>query len=249
MNIDAIQPGAWLQLIRAQCLNLVREPAYTLPALLFPVMFYAFFGLVMVPGQSAWLLCTFASFGVVGAALFSFGVGIATERAQGWLKLLRASPAPIPAVIAGKAFGAMLFAAVIVVLMSALAAGLGGVRLFTGQWLALAAVLVAGTIPFSLIGLSLGLWLSPNAAPAVINLLFLPMVFLSGLWVPVTQFPAWLQALAPWLPPYHLAEQALHVAGVKPAGVVFSLGVLLGYSVLFGALVAIGWRRLDGIRQ
>jgi len=248
MSIDAIQPGAWLQLIRAQCLNLMREPAYTLPALLFPVMFYAFFGLVMVPGQSAWLLCTFASFGVVGAALFSFGVGIATERAQGWLKLLRASPAPIPAVIAGKAFGAMLFAVVIVVLMSALAAGLGGVRLFTGQWLALAAVLVAGTIPFSLIGLTLGLWLSPNAAPAVINLLFLPMVFLSGLWVPVTQFPAWLQALAPWLPPYHLAELALHVAGVKPAGVVFSLGVLLGYSVLFGALVAIGWRRLDGIR-
>jgi len=249
MSIDAIQPGAWLQLIRAQCLNLVREPAYTLPALLFPVMFYAFFGLVMVPGQSAWLLCTFASFGVVGAALFSFGVGIATERAQGWLKLLRASPAPIPAVIAGKAFGAMLFAIVIVVMMSALAAGLGGVRLFTGQWLALAAVLVAGTIPFSLIGLTLGLWLSPNAAPAVINLLFLPMVFLSGLWVPVTQFPGWLQALAPWLPPYHLAELALHVAGVKPADVVFSLGVLLGYSVLFGALVAIGWRRLDGIRQ
>jgi len=248
MSIDAIQPGAWLQLIRAQCLNLMREPAYTLPALLFPVMFYAFFGLVMVPGQSAWLLCTFASFGVVGAALFSFGVGIATERAQGWLKLLRASPAPIPAVIAGKAFGAMLFAVVIVVMMSALAAGLGGVRLFTGQWLALAAVLVAGTIPFSLIGLTLGLWLSPNAAPAVINLLFLPMVFLSGLWVPVTQFPGWLQALAPWLPPYHLAELALHVAGVKPADVVFSLGVLLGYSVLFGALVAIGWRRLDGIR-
>ena len=249
MNIEAIQPGAWLQLIRAQCLNLVREPAYTLPSLLFPVMFYAFFGLVMVPGQSAWLLCTFATFGVVGAALFSFGVGIATERAQGWLKLLRASPAPIAAVIAGKAVGAMLFGLMIVVLLSALAAGLGDVRLLTGQWLGLAAVLVAGTIPFSLIGLSLGLWLSPNAAPAVINVLFLPMVFLSGLWVPVTQFPAWLQALAPWLPPYHLAELALHVAGVKPAEVIVSVGILLGYSVLFGILTATGWQRLDGIRQ
>ena len=249
MNIEAIQPPAWLQLIRAQCLNLVREPAYTLPTLLFPVMFYAFFGLVMVPGQSTWLLCTFATFGVVGAALFSFGVSIATERAQGWLKLLRASPAPMPAVIAGKAVGAMLFGLMIMVLMSALAAGLGDVRLYTGQWLGLAAVLVAGTVPFSLIGLTLGLWLSPNAAPAVINVLFLPMVFLSGLWVPVTQFPAWLQALAPWLPPYHLAELALHVAGVKPAEVIVSVGILLGYSVLFGILTAIGWQRLDGIRQ
>jgi len=238
----------WLQLIQAQCLNLVREPAYTLPTLLFPVMFYAFFGLVMLPAQSTWLLCTFATFGVVGAALFSFGISIATERAQGWLKLLRASPAPVSALIAGKAAGALLFGLMIVVLMSALAAGLGGVRLDTGQWLALAAVLAVGTLPFSLIGLSMGLWLSPNAAPAVINIVFLPMVFLSGLWVPASQFPAWLQGLAAWLPPYHLAELALHVAGEKPADWARSVGVLLGYSALFTALTAIGWRRLDGIR-
>jgi len=234
-------------LIRAQCLNLVREPAYTLPTLLFPVMFYAFFGLVMVPGQAAWLLCTFATFGAVGAALFSFGVGIATERAQGWLKLLRASPAPIAAVIAGKAIGAMLFALAITVLMSVLAAAFGDVRLYTGQWLALAVVLMVGTLPFSLIGLTLGLWLKPNAAPAVINILFLPMVFLSGLWVPVSQFPDWLQGVAAWLPPYHLAELALHVAGVKPAETVVSAAVLLGYCCVFSVLTTIGWKRLDGV--
>jgi len=185
---------------------------------------------------------------VVGAALFSFGVGIATERAQGWLKLLRASPAPIAAVIAGKAFGAMLFALAIMVLMSVLAATFGDVRLDTGQWLALAAVLAAGTLPFSLIGLTLGLWLSPNAAPAVINIAFLPMVFLSGLWVPVSQFPGWLQGVAAWLPPYHLAELALHAAGVKPAETVASVAVLLGYCGVFAVLTAFGWRRLDGVR-
>ncbi|MCA1779473.1 MAG: hypothetical protein LC637_08850 [Xanthomonadaceae bacterium] len=82
----------------------------------------------------------------------------------------------------------------------------------------------------------------------MINIVFLPMVFLSGLWEPVTQFPAWLQAFAPWLPPYHLAELALHVAAVKPADVMVSVAALLGYSVLFGVLTAIGWRRLDGVR-
>lgn len=249
MNTFALKRNPWLQLIRAQCLNLVREPAYTLPTLLFPVMFYAFFGLVMMPAQSKWLLCTFATFGVVGAALFSFGISIATERAQGWLKLLRASPAPVTGVIAGKTFGALLFALMIVVLMSTLAAGLGGVRLHTGQWLALAGVLAAGTLPFSLIGLTMGLWLSPNAAPAVINIVYLPMVFLSGLWVPVTQFPTWLQGFAAWLPPYHLADLALHVAGAKPADWALSVAALLGYSAVFGLLTALGWRRLDGIRQ
>jgi ABC-2 type transport system permease protein len=246
--MNALVRHPWTQLIRAQWLNLAREPAYTLPTLLFPVLFYAFFGLLMVPGQALWLLCTFATFGAVGAALFSFGVSIATERGQGWLKLLRASPAPVSAVIAGKAFGAALFALAITALMAVMAAVFGDVRLHTGQWLALAGVLAAGTLPFALMGLTLGLWLSPNAAPAVINVVFLPMVFLSGLWVPATQFPDWLQVLAGWLPPYHLAELALHVTGAKTADWLLSLAALAGYSTLFAAATALGWRRLDGVR-
>ncbi len=238
--------NAVLQLVQAQWLNLVRMPAYTVPTLLFPVMFYAFFGLVMIPAQALWLLCTFATFGVMGAALFSFGIGIATERAQGWLLLLRASPAPVSAVIAGKAFGAMLFALIIVVMMSVLAALFGEVRLYTGQWLGLAAILVLGALPFCLIGLALGLLLSPNAAPAVINIVYLPLGFLSGLWIPVSQLPEWMQGLAQWLPPYHLAALALQVTGAGEFDWLRSLGVLLAYSALFAALTAVGWRRLNG---
>lgn len=235
-----------VQLIRAQWLNLLRTPAYTLPTLLFPVMFYVFFGLLMMRGQSLWLLCTFATFGVMGAALFSFGVSIATERAQGWLLLLRASPAPVSAVIAGKAFGALLFAIIIVVMLSTLAVGFADVRLETWQWLGLAAVLTAGALPFCLMGLALGLWLKPNAAPAVLNLIYLPMGFLSGLWIPAPALPGWLQALAEWLPPYHLAALALDITGAKPADWTHSLTVVGVFGLLFAALAALGWRRLTG---
>jgi len=236
-----------IQLIRAQWLNLLRTPAYTMPTLMFPVMFYGFFGLLMLRGQSLWLLCTFATFGVMGAALFSFGVSIATERAQGWLLLLRASPAPVSAVIAGKAFGAVLFAIIIVVMMSALAAAFGGVRLETGQWLALAGILTLGALPFCLMGLALGLWLSPNAAPAVLNLVYLPLGFLSGLWIPSAMFPGWLQAIAEWLPPYHLAALALDITGAKSADWGHSLAVLGVFSLSFAAMTALGWRRLSGV--
>lgn len=236
-----------LQLIRAQWLNLLRTPAYTLPTLLFPVMFYVFFGLLMLRGQSLWLLCTFATFGVMGAALFSFGVSVATERAQGWLLLLRASPAPVSAVIAGKAFGAMLFALIIVVMMSALAVVFGNVRLETGQWLALAGILTLGAMPFCLMGLALGLWLSPNAAPAVLNLVYLPLGFLSGLWIPSTAFPEWLQSVAEWLPPYHLAALALDITGAKDAEWSHSLSVLGLFGLGFAVMTATGWRRLDGV--
>jgi len=235
-----------MQLIRAQWLNLLRTPDYTLPTLLFPIMFYVFFGLMMMRGQALWLLCTFATFGVMGAALFSFGVSIATERAQGWLLLLRASPAPVNAVIAGKAFGALLFALVTVVLLSALAAAFANVRLETAQWLGLAGILTAGALPFCLMGLALGLWLRPSAAPAVLNLVYLPMGFLSGLWIPSTVFPGWLQAVAEWLPPYHLAALALDIVGAKPANWTQSLTILAVFALAFAVMAALGWRRLSG---
>lgn len=239
----SIRPAAWWQFVQSQWLNLLRMPAYSLPTLLFPVMFYAFFGLVMIRGQAHYLLATFATFGVMGAALFSFGVGIATERAQGWFTLLRATPAPLAGVVAGKWFGAALFAAIIVVMMEVLAAVFGDVRMQSGQWFGLVGVLVAGTLPFCLLGLGLGLVMSPNAAPAVINLVYLPLAFLSGLWVPVSQFPAWLQSVAEWLPPYHLARLALHVTGVQPADIFVHVLVLAGFSAAFSVLVGVGWRR------
>jgi len=244
ISFSGVRPAAWWQFVQCQWLNLLRMPAYSLPTLLFPVMFYAFFGLVMIRGQAHYLLATFATFGIMGAALFSFGVGIATERAQGWFTLLRATPAPLAGVVAGKWFGAALFAAVIVVMMEVLAAVFGGVRMHPGQWLGLVGVLVAGTLPFCLLGLGLGLLMSPNAAPAVINIVYLPLAFLSGLWVPVSQFPAWLQGFAEWLPPYHLAQLALHVAGVQTADLLVHLLVLAGFSLAFSLLVVVGWRRV-----
>lgn len=233
------------QLIQTQWLNLVRMPAYSLPTLGFPLIFYAFFGLIMIPGQALWLLCTFATFGILGTALFAFGVGVATERAEGWWLLLRCSPAPFHAVLIGKAFSAMLFAAVVTVTMAWLAALFGGVRLPTANWAGLVMVMVLGTLPFCLLGLALGLMLSPKAAPAVINIVYLPLGFLSGLWIPVQQLPPYLQALAEWLPPYHLAGLALHVTGALPGPWLEHGAALLAYTLLFAAAAAFGWRHLQ----
>ncbi|AKS41321.1 ABC transporter permease [Wenzhouxiangella marina] len=237
--------NSYWQFMHCQWLNLIRMPAYTIPTLLFPVMFYAFFGLLMIPGLAGYLLATYSTFGVLGAALFSFGVGIATERAQGWFVLIRATPAPLMGVVLGKWFGAALFGAIITVSLCVLAAAFGEVRLPQSQWWGLLGVMVLGTLPFCLLGLGLGLLLSPGSAPAVINLIYLPMGFLAGLWIPISQFPAWLQAIAPWLPPYHLAALALHVTGVQTTEPLPHVLALLAFSAGFALLVAWGWRRMQ----
>ncbi len=235
---------SYWQFIHCQWLNLLRVPAYTLPTLMFPIMFYAFFGLLMIPGLAGYLLATYSTFGVLGAALFAFGVNVATERAQGYFTLLRTTPAPLMGIVLGKWFGAALFGAIIVVSLSALAAAFGDVRMLQSQWWGLLGVLMLGTLPFCLLGLGLGLLLSPNAAPAVINLIYLPMGFLAGLWIPLSQFPGWLQAVAPWLPPYHLAALALHVTDVQATEPMKHVLALLIFSALFAGLVAFGWRRM-----
>ena len=245
-TLSRIEHSAQWQLTRSAWLSLWRMPAYSLPTLLFPIGFYVFFGLIMNPGFARWMLSTFGTFGVMGTALFAFGVGVAMERSQGWWLLLRAAPTPFAAVLAGKLATVMGFSLIIVLSMAWLAAMFAGVRLETGQWLALVGVLIVGAVPFSLLGLALGLWLSPNAAPAIINVIYLPLAILSGLWIPISQLPGLLQSLAVWLPPYHLAGLALHVSGTQSGPWVEHVIALMLFTVLSATLAAVAWRRFKG---
>lgn len=235
---------------RAEFLSAVRQPAFALPTLLFPTMFYVFFGLVFPMSRTlhmpTWMLATYGVFGIMAPALFGFGVGIAVEKSEGWLRLKRVVPVHPLVPLLARTLMAMLFALAVFMLLAALAALFGEVRMPRLQWMTLALVLVSGAIPFCAMGLAIGLWLSARAAPAVVNLLFLPLAFFSGLWVPLVIFPAWLQKAAVALPPYHLAAIALDVVGAQPAA---SIGIhvafLAAVTVVFIAVAAVGWRRVQ----
>jgi ABC-2 type transport system permease protein len=68
-----------------ELMKLVRMPAYAIPVLLFPTMFYSLFGLSFGGREQAtYLIGSYAAFGVIGAALFGLGVGVAVERAPRW---------------------------------------------------------------------------------------------------------------------------------------------------------------------
>ena len=59
----------------------------------------------------------------------------------------------------------------------------------------------------------IGSRVNASAAPAFVNFIYLPMAFLSGLWMPLSLLPAFFSQLAPLWPPYHLAQLALAVIG------------------------------------
>jgi len=209
----------WLE-ARYELVKLGRLPAYAIPTIAFPVMFYLLFGIAMSGTRmtggrniSGYLLATYGAFGAIGAGLFAFGVGVAVERAQGWLLVKRASPMSLCAYLFGKVVASMAFAGVIVAVLAFCAAALGGVRMAPAQWTMLFAALVLGTAPFCAIGLALGYAAGPNSAPAIVNLVHLPAALASGLWMPLDLLPAPMRVLGPWLPQYHLGQLALTITG------------------------------------
>lgn len=230
-----------------ELLKLVRMPAYAIPVLLFPTMFYALFGLSFGGrDQATYLIGSYASFGVIGAALFSLGVGVAVERAQGWLTLKRASPMPAAAYFGAKVLISILFGATITVLLGTLGVLFGNVDLSAQQWLLLFATMALGAAPFCAMGCALAYLVGPNSAPAVANLIYLPMSFASGLWVPLEALPKFVQNIAPALPPYHLGRMALRILGFGDTSLLLHAAVLAAVTVVFMAMAMWLYRRDEG---
>lgn len=225
---------------RYEFMRLLRTPSFAIPSLLFPALFYLLFGVLLNKsnGDAArYLLATYGVFGVMGAGLFAFGVTVAMERDQGFLVYKRALPMPPGAYLLAKMAMAMLFAMMISILLMALAASVGGVSLRPAQWALLFAVNLAGVLPFAALGLYIGTLVGGQGAPAVVNMLYLPMAFLSGLWLPLKLLPAWIGGMAPVWPSYHHSQIALEVIGMDAGGNLFvHLGVLSGITALFFAL-------------
>lgn len=233
---------------RYALLQVWRQPEFAIPTLLFPLAFYALFGLLLptkaggaAPAQ--YLLATYGAFGVIGPALFGFGVGMAMEREMGWLSLKRASPMPMAAYFFSKVLSAMVFGAAVVLALSALAAFAGGVQMDAWRWPVLWALLVFGSAPFCALGLWIGSIVDAKASVAVVNLIYLPMSVFSGLWFPIGAFPEFLQKLALFLPAFHLGDLALTVVGIGKANVVLSLSMLVGSTALFLGLALFAQRR------
>lgn len=212
--------NAYLQEARSEILRYLRNPGFLLPTLLFPTVFYLMFGVLLGRGggQASYMLAAYLTFGVMAPGLFGFGVSLALERDGGLLTLKRALPMPPAAYLLGKMVMAMLVAAAIASLLLALALLIARVPLSAAQALRLFALEIAGVVPFCTLGLLLGTIIKGQGAPGLLNMIYLPMAFLSGLWFPLSVMPAFLRQIAGLWPSYHLNQLALSAVGMPYAG-------------------------------
>jgi ABC-2 type transport system permease protein len=169
----------------------------------------------------------------MGPGMFGFGITVATERESGLLQLKRALPAPPAASLLAKILMSMLFVAIIMASMAA-AAPLGHLRLPVGPMLSFSLVCILGSLPFCGLGFFIGSLASTKSAPAFVNLLYLPMIYLSGILFPLPKSAQWIAYLSP---AYHLDQIALAVLGGPSSGApaIHAL-ILAAVTVAFTAL-------------
>lgn len=226
-------------------LKLMRTKSFSLSTIGFPVMFYVIFGIANRNASTGnihiakYMLGGYACFGLIGAALFGIGVGLAGELAAGWLELKRASPMPAPAYLFAKCASAVAFGLIIVSILTAIATAFGGVSLTSTELIKMLGMTIVGSISFASMGLLLALIVPANAATGIVNLIYLPMSFLSGLWMPLRFMPHWLQGIAPALPTYHLSQLMLSIFGYRDSmPLATHWNALIGFTLL---MLGLSW--------
>lgn len=124
----------------------------------------------------------------------------------------------------------------------------GGVHLPPLSWASLVARVLLGVLPFAALSVFIGYMArGPNVASPIINLIFFPMAFASGLFIPLSGLPKIVQDIAPFLPAYHsgtLARVAVGVPTVSSEWV--HVVALLGFTAVFLALAVWAYKRDEG---
>ncbi len=244
--------GAYLAEARFETVRHLKTPAFALPFLIIPVALYLFFSIVALnaantPPDPALrvdirMFTGFGIVGVMGPALFAFGMAVAVDRDFGLLRLKRALPMPPMAYLLGKMGMSMLFSA-LVMLMMVVAALFKGLDVPLVRLAAVWAIGVVGTLPFCAMGLFIGSRVSGRSAPAWVNLAYLPMTYLSGLFFPMPESIRTIVLVSPAFHINQLALQAAGVSGILPA--TWHVGALAGITVLFAGLAARRVMKMD----
>lgn len=104
--------------------------------------------------------------------------------------------------------------------------------------------LLLGSTPFVFLGFAVGYLARPTSA-AVIQLIYLPIAFASGLFVPLGGLPQIVREIAPYLPTYRYAELAWSAVGANTEPLLTSTLWLAGYGAAFLAAAVWAYRRED----
>jgi ABC-2 type transport system permease protein len=152
-----------------------------------------------VPGAD-YLLAGMLGYGVVATGFAGLAISLTIRRESGVLKRLRATPIPGHAYFGGVLGSTLAVYALEAVVLVAIAC-LGFNAHFPPRLGSLVLALLLGGVAFAAMGVGLtSVIRSAEGSSAVVNAIYLPMLFISGAFFEQTKFPDFLQKIADVLP-------------------------------------------------
>jgi ABC-2 type transport system permease protein len=149
-----------------------------------------------------------ASFAVISACYTNIAMTVTFQRDAGILKRVDGTPLPAAVYFAARVLHALLVAVLLVVITAAFGRLAYQASVPTGITLVrFLVMLVIGSGSFCALGFAITTAIpNADAAPAIVNATILPLLFISGVFIPLgTNAPSWIVWVARIFPVRHFA--------------------------------------------
>jgi ABC-2 type transport system permease protein len=218
-----------------------RNPANAFFTFAFPLMFLVIFtslfgtGTVPVAGRqvntSTFYVGAILSFSIITATYTNLAINITFTRDMGILKRIRGTPMASWSYLVGRILHAMVVTVLLVVIVVTFGALFYDAEVPSDTLPAFLLTIAVGTASFAALGLAVTSVIpNADASPAIVNASILPLLFLSGIFIPIQDPNAWYVTVAKVFPVYHFA-QAMNSAYFSVSG----SGLEPGHLLIVGA--------------
>ena len=245
--------GFWQLALTEFRLNL-REPAMLFWALAFPALWMGLFGAIFnepMPGfgyeglnYANFLLPGGIGLVILASAFIGMSTTLTTYRETGVLKRLRVTPLRTSTLALSFALSQLIFIALGVVVLFVVGKLAFDVKVL-GSWTALIGMSIFGMVTFLALGSAIGsVARSPRASTVVTMIIFMPMIFLSDMFLPISMFPSGLQPICEALPLTPLNTVLRDIVYGVPLNELWRLGIMGGWLIL-GSIITVRFFRWE----
>jgi ABC-2 type transport system permease protein len=245
--------GLWQFTLAELRLNL-REPMMVFWSFAFPALWIGLFGSIFsepMPGfeyeglnYANFLLPGGIGLVIIASAFIGMSTTLTTYREAGVLKRLRVTPLRVSTLALGVTISQFLFITLGVIVLFVVGLIFFDIQVL-GSWAVLIGVTVFGMFTFLALGSAIGsLSRSPRTANLITVLIYMPMLFLSDMFLPISMFPSGLQPICRALPLTPLNILLRDVVYGAPLDEPWQLGIMAGWLV-FGIIITVRFFRWE----
>ena len=250
-----------LRLTRFGFKTLFRNPRVVVFSIAFPIVLLVIFNGIFTSGSdsttgfhggridtAAYFTAGIAAYAIMMSAFSTLAIGLTTQRETGQLKRLRGTPMPAWTFIAAQVLRSVALALAMVVALFVIGSLFFGVDVRGEAVLGLIVYVLLGTATMAVLGIALTSFApTADSASTIAPFTAVLLSFVSGVFVPVSTLPNWLEEIGRAFPLFHLADglQRCVVTGTSGTGLTGPNVALLGLWAAGGLAVAVRRFRWD----